>query len=88
MDDSYLPASEVVRRLVEVDGEIVDHDAGIRFWIDRLEIDAPVELSISRDPDGRLQIGSTPPLYYVDTTFRPSYHRIRVTAVARKPDGE
>ena len=29
---------------------------------------------------GVAQIGSTPPLYYVDTSFRPSYHRLSIAA--------
>jgi hypothetical protein len=87
MDEAFTRASEVIRQIVSVDGELVDREAGFRFWIDRLEIELPVELSISRDAQGRLQIGSTPPLYYVDTSFRPSYHRIRVTAVVEEPDG-
>ena len=40
----------------------------------------PVELDVSRDADGVLRIGSTPPLYYVDTSMRPSYHRLRFRA--------
>jgi hypothetical protein len=88
MDEAFIPASEVITQIVSVDGELMDHEAGIRFQIQHLEIEMPVELSISRDADGRLQIGSTPPLYYVDTSFRPSYHRIRVTAAVEKPDDD
>lgn len=88
MDEAFIPASAIVGQIVSVDGEVVDRETGIRFWIDRFEIELPLELSIARDADGRLEIGSTPPLYYVDTSFRPSYHRIRVTAVMEKPDGE
>jgi hypothetical protein len=35
---------------------------------------------VFRDEDGKLRIGSTPPIYYVDTSFRPSYHRISFKA--------
>jgi hypothetical protein len=43
---------------------------------------------VSRDESGALVFGSAPPIYYVDTTYRPSYHRVRVTAVtAESSDG-
>ena len=32
------------------------------------------------DEGGELRIGSTPPLYYVDTSIRPSFHRLKFTA--------
>jgi len=39
-----------------------------------------VELNVFRDEDGTLRIGTTPPLYYVDTSLRPSYHRLKFMA--------
>jgi hypothetical protein len=50
------------------------------MYINRVEIESPVELDLSRDEHGELQLGSTPPLYYADTSLRPSYHRLRFTA--------
>ena len=47
-----------------------------------------MELDVVRDGDG-LQIGSTPPLYYVNTTFLPSFHRVRFTVqTAEHSDGD
>ena len=43
-------------------------------------IELPIELNVSRDDSGALVLGTAPPIYYVDTSYRPSYHRIRVTA--------
>ena len=57
-------------------------------YITRVEIEAPVELDVTRDDHGTLQIGSTPPLYYVDTSLRPSYHRLRFVAAVDREEPE
>jgi hypothetical protein len=89
MDEAFLPFSEIIRRALAFRGEITDEAAGVRFYIDACDIEMPVELDITHDESGRLRIGSTPPLYYVDTSVRPSYHRLKLTAaLAEKRDGD
>ena len=89
MDDAFLPLSEIIRRTTAFRGEIVDDAAGVRSHIYAFDVEMPVELDVTRDESGRLQIGSTPPLYYVDTSLRPSYHRLAFTArVAENKDGD
>lgn len=79
MDEAFVPFHGIVNGLRPT-AEIRDDDLGMHSYITRVEIEAPVELDVTRDGDGTLQIGSTPPLYYVDTSLRPSYHRLRFTA--------
>src|SRR4051812_42959351 len=79
MDEAFVPLHQIVAAL-QPGGEIRDDDAGVRTYIRRVEIESPVELDVTRDDDGLLRIGSTPPLYYVDTSLRPAYHRLRFTA--------
>jgi hypothetical protein len=89
MDEAFLPFSEIVRRTINFRGEYRDEAAGVHSYIYACDVEMPVELDISRDETGQLRIGSTPPLYYVDTSLRPSYHRIRVTAsLAEEGDGD
>jgi hypothetical protein len=52
----------------------------VRTYIRTFEIEVPIELDVTRMEDGGLQIGSTPPLYNVNTSVRPSFHNIRFTA--------
>lgn len=85
MDDFFLPFSKIVEKMTDIEGEIRDDGNGIRSHIYEFEIDSPIELDVFTDEDGSLQIGTVPPLYYVNTTFRPSYHRIRFTAEQYKP---
>ena len=89
MDEAYLPISEMLARSLAFRGEIVDQQAGVRSWVYELSVDMPVELTVEREPDGALRIGSTPPIYYVDTAIRPSYHQVQVTArLAEDLDGD
>ena len=81
MDEAFLSFAEIVRRTIAIKGEFTDEQAGVHSYICGLEVEMPVELDIGRNGDGQLQIGSVPPLYYADTTFRPSYHQLRVKAV-------
>jgi hypothetical protein len=81
IDDAFLPFREIVSRMLAFDGVIADDEAGVRSEIVSCAIDSPVELDLSRDGAGNLQIGTTPPLYYVDTSIRPVFHRMRFTAV-------
>jgi hypothetical protein len=83
MDEAFLPFAEIVRRTIAIKGEFVDQEAGVHSYICGLEVEMPVEVDIGRDGDGGLRIGSVPPLYYADTTFRPSYHRLKITAVLK-----
>ena len=79
MDEAFVPLHAIVRVLRPV-ADIRDDELGMHSYITRAEIEAPVELDITRDATGVLQIGSTPPLYSVDTSLRPSYHRLRFLA--------
>ena len=77
IDPAFLPFAGVLERLVSFDPHVVDEEAGIRSYIHSCEIELPVELDVVRNADGTLQIGSTPPLYNINTTFKPSFHRVR-----------
>jgi hypothetical protein len=80
IDEAFLPFAQIVEQLVSFRNEIVDEAAGVRSYVHAYEIELPVELGVTRAADGRLEVGSTPPLYYVDTSFRPSFHRLALKA--------
>jgi hypothetical protein len=89
MDEAFLPFRQIIEEILTFRNEFVDEEAGVRSYITDYEIELPVELDISRDVDGTLRIGSTPPLYYVDTAIRPAFHHLRFTAqIAEDDDGE
>ena len=80
IDEAFLPFAEIIEKMLAFDGELNDVEMGVRSYIRECQIESPVELSIVRDEAGALRIGSTPPLYYVDTSIRPSFHKMRLTA--------
>jgi len=75
MDEAFASLGQVIAGML-VFPELNDEEAGVRSYVQRCRIETPVELSVSLEPGGTVRIGSTPPLYYVDTSFRPSYHRL------------
>ena len=88
IDEAFMPFRQIVERLVSFRAEFVDEAAGVRSYIYSCELDLPVELDVTRDETGALLIGSTPPLYNVDTSVRPSVHRMAFTANADARDGD
>ena len=89
IDEAFMPFRAVIENLLSFRGELRDEAAGVRSHIYEYQIELPVELDVTRDEQGRVVVGSTPPLYYVDTSFRPSFHRVRFTAhVDGRPDGD
>ncbi len=88
MDEAFLPLHRVLAELATFPAEHVDEDAGVRTYVRAFGIASPVELDVSRDERGALRLGTVPPLYRVDTSFRPSYHHVRFEAdLAEEHDG-
>lgn len=80
MDESFLPFNEIIEKFLSIEGEIYDDNNGIHSYIYEFEVGTPVELDVLRDENGQLKLGSIPPLYRVETSFRPSYHSITFKA--------
>jgi hypothetical protein len=80
IDEAFLPFHEILGRMLDVPGDLVDQDAGVRSRIYECRIESPVELDIVVEEGGAVSIGLVPPMYRVDTTFRPAYHHVRFTA--------
>jgi hypothetical protein len=79
MDEAFVPLHRIVQGMT-AGGDFTSDDGGFHMYIERYEIESPVELDVSVGADGRVQIGAVPPLYRVDTSLRPSFHQLRFTA--------
>jgi hypothetical protein len=79
MDEAFIPLREMVSGMAAA-GDIRSDEHGIHMYVERLEIESPIELDLTVRPDGSVEIGSVPPLYRVDTSVLPSFHKIRFTA--------
>ena len=79
MDEAFVPLHQILRGMTAA-GDLGSEELGLRMYIDRYEIESPIELDVGVGPDGRVELGAVPPLYRVDTSLRPSFHHLRFTA--------
>jgi hypothetical protein len=80
MDEAFNPFSEILRTLSSFSGEFADPEDGVRTYITAVSIDTPLELDVTRGPEGALRIGTSPPLYSLMTSMPPSFHWLSFTA--------
>jgi len=79
MDEAFVPLHQLMLGMT-AGGGVRSQEHGVEMVIHRFSVESPIELDLSAHDDGSVAIGSVPPLYRVETTFRPSYHQIRFTA--------
>ena len=80
MDAAFKPFHDMIVELVDQPPVVGDAAYGQRVIMTAIEIETPVELDLTRDPESGLRLGSTPPLYPLLTTVPPCFHRMRVRA--------
>jgi hypothetical protein len=76
IDEALVPFSEMARAFTDLTGAF---DADGTAEVERIELDLPVVLEVLVDGDGRVIVGSAPPLYYEETGIEPVYHQLRLT---------
>lgn len=77
VDEAFVPLGILIRDLGSPPADLIDEDSGVHTYVTRYEIASPIELDVGVDEQGRVFIGTVPPLYVVDTSLRPSYHWMR-----------
>lgn len=80
MDEAFRPLSATLAAFVDQPAVVGGDPWGQRLVMTGIEIESPVEVDVSRGPDGTLRIGTTPPLYPLMTTVAPVFHRLTVRA--------
>jgi len=88
MDEAFLGIAQMIEDLSSMPQVLEDNGAGVRSYIRAFEIETPIELDVYRGENGLLQIGTVPPLYRVNTSFRPWYHQIRIYAELDSSENE
>lgn len=90
MDEAFLPLNSIIDKILDIPGDFKDEENGVHSYIYEIEVGTPIELDISMNDDGTVRIGTVPPIYRVDTSFRPSYHSITIKAekYTASEDGE
>ncbi|MBK8610185.1 MAG: hypothetical protein IPL84_09610 [Chitinophagaceae bacterium] len=80
IDEAFLPFNEMMQKMLEIDGELFTQEKDIHSYVYEFEVNSPIELDIIVDETGKVKLGIVPPLYRVETSFRPSYHSITFKA--------
>lgn len=78
LDETMLEWSEFISQMTEVDGYLADVEMGTSMQLEKVEMSMPVQLELHVGEDGRVIIGGSPPLYYVDTTVLPVFHQLSI----------
>lgn len=86
IDEAQVPFHEHLWAMLEVDGEVTDEENGIKMQISEIMIDSPVQLDIVTGENGEMVIGSSPPLYYLETGIMPVFHNISCRIVAERTE--
>jgi hypothetical protein len=81
IDEALLPFNEHIHDMLSIEGEAYDEEKGIRMQINEVGIESPLQLDIIVDDDGKVTLGSSPPLYYFETGVMPVFHRLTIRAV-------
>jgi hypothetical protein len=79
IDEAMLAMSEFVAQMTEVDGYLFDEEWQVATRLEDVEMSIPIQLDLHVNDDGRVTIGGSPPLFYVDTTVMPVFHQLKVT---------
>jgi hypothetical protein len=78
LSEDSLPFAELVEMSTDIEGAVGSTAEGVRMVIEEVTMSIPVQLETVRDDSGQLQIGGIPPEHYVETSFLPVFHQLRL----------
>ncbi len=79
IDEAMLEMAEFVSQMTEVEGYLIDPENEIAMKLEEVKLSIPIELDLLVAEDGSVILGSSPPLYYTETTILPVFHQLNVT---------
>jgi hypothetical protein len=83
IDEAMVPMHEQIVAMLEItEGQLETDVEGFRMQLESVGVELPVQLDVIVNDDGEVVIGSSPPLYYLETGVLPVFHHIRFNAVA------
>lgn len=81
-----MPVAQLVEELTDYEKQIVDPQTGYAMTIEQLMVDMPIELKVTVNQDGSVNLKSSPPTQLVKTTIMPVFHQMRLRVV--REDGD
>lgn len=86
VDEAMLEMGEFVYEMSDIDGYLTSEEAEFALKMEHVELDMPIQLDVKVAEDGTVKIGSSPPLYYVETTVMPVFHQMKIHIERDKPE--
>jgi uncharacterized protein YwlG (UPF0340 family) len=86
MDEAFLPLSTLIPGLLPRMPDLHDVEHGVTSYITGYDVTTPVELDVVVDAAG-VHVGSTPPIYHLETSQLPVFHSLRLVAVLTEEVG-
>lgn len=76
-----MPFAQLVEELTNYEKQQVNHKTGLVMTIEQLTVDMPIELKVTVNNDGKVNIKGSPPTQLVKTTVMPVFHQMRLRIV-------
>lgn len=86
IDEALVPMHEHLAAMLEVDGLAIDEENAMQMQISEISIESPLQLDIITGTGNEMVIGSSPPLYYMETGILPVFHSIKCRIVAERTE--
>ena len=82
-NEDFIPLSEFLEEMGSIDFYFKERflDTDVSMSVEQLRAESPCQLLIEIDQENNIKIGAIPPMYYVETTIMPFFHKIKLTIV-------
>ena len=79
-DEDFIELSDFVHEMTAVDYYLTEQfkDENIALIVEQIEMETACQLAVNVNENNQVQIGVIPPMYYVETTFMPVFHNIKL----------
>ncbi len=81
IDEAYAPFAGNITAFADLLGAYEDPGKTQRLRATGIKVETPVELDLLSQGGHVMAIGTTPPVYRVETTIMPVFHTLRMTIV-------
>lgn len=79
-NEDFIAFSEFVEEFTSIGNymEANFDNQTVAMQIEKIRTETACQLHIDVDDNGEVKIGTIPPLYYVETSFMPVFHNIKI----------
>jgi len=80
-DEDFIILSDFVQEISAIDYYLTEEfkDEDITLTVEKIQMETACQLVVNVNDNNQVQIGAIPPMYYVETTFMPVFHNIKLS---------